>query len=126
MLKLHEPELLNASNSAEIFNLLSTLPGKVTDVDTLFEVMEDVAGNVTDVIIEDNRRRQVAFLLSEQGSWRGELDRHIKGSRTRLTRRTLKRSKSVMDMLLFSNKGKKNYINNLLFIKCILTSFRAR
>ena len=40
------------------------------DIDALLEAMENVAGTVTDVIIDDNRRRHVSLLLSERGSWR--------------------------------------------------------
>ncbi len=122
---MNESALLAADNSAEIFNILSTLPGKLDDVDALLEAMGDVGGAVTDVIIEDNRRRQVkhgsakvmtncalrlllvclydqvALVLINQGSWRGGLNRHLRGP-IRLTRRTMKRSKSVMDLLLFT------------------------
>ncbi len=60
MLKLHEGEITAADNSAAIFNVLSVLPGKMSDVAGLFKSVETVAGSVvTDVIIEDNRRRQV-------------------------------------------------------------------
>ncbi len=59
MLKMHEESLLSADNSASIFNLLSTLPSKVDDVEALLEAMGEVGASVTDVIIEDNRRRQV-------------------------------------------------------------------
>eukprot|EP00095_Tigriopus_kingsejongensis_P005364 maker-scaffold34_size539781-snap-gene-3.23 protein:Tk05364 transcript:maker-scaffold34_size539781-snap-gene-3.23-mRNA-1 annotation:"small g protein signaling modulator 3-like protein" len=108
MLKLHEVELLKQDNSAAIFNFLSTLPMKINDIDILTQTMVGMAPAVTDLIIEDNRRRHVAFLLSEQGSWRGELDRHMHGSKIKLTKRTMKRSKSVMDLLLFpkSHEGR--------------------
>ena len=112
MLKLHQEKILKAENSAEIFNILSTIPSKIDDVDALFEAMDEVAGNVTDVIIEDNRRRQVAFLLSERGSWRGGVINARNGSGpTRITRRTMKRSKSVVDMLLFTSKDADADIN---------------
>ncbi|TRY67052.1 hypothetical protein TCAL_07812 [Tigriopus californicus] len=101
MLRLHETELSQQDNSAAIFNFLSTLPIKINDIDSLMKAMEDVRPTITDIIIEDNRRRHVAFLLSEQGSWRGDLERHITGSKIKLTKRTMKRSKSVMDLLLF-------------------------
>jgi hypothetical protein len=54
----------------------------------------------------------VAFLLSEQGSWRGggvlSTSRGAGGSnnsRLKLTKRTMKRSKSVVDLLLFPRKS---------------------
>jgi hypothetical protein len=59
MLKMHEKEIVSADNSASIFNFLSTLPGRMFDLDGLFGAMEEAGGTVlTDVIIEDNRRRQ--------------------------------------------------------------------
>ena len=94
-------ELLEAENSADIFNILSTLPSKMDDVDALLEAMENVAGTVTDVIIDDNRRRHISILLSERGSWRPNLDRNLHGSSSRILKRTIKRSKSVVDILLF-------------------------
>ena len=60
MLKLHEEALLAADNSAQIFNILSTIPSKIDDVDVLLEAMRDAGSSVTDVIVEDNRRRQVS------------------------------------------------------------------
>jgi hypothetical protein len=35
MMSLHEEELLEADNSADIFNILSTLPSKMDDIDKL-------------------------------------------------------------------------------------------
>jgi len=77
MISLHEEELLEAENSADIFNILSTLPAKMDDVDALVGAMDNVAGTLTDVIVDDNRRRHVSMLLSERGSWRPNLDRHL-------------------------------------------------
>ena len=90
MFKVREEEIVSADNSAAIFNILSTLPAKLSDVDGLLKAMDLVAGTVvTDVIIEDNRRRQVAFLLSEQGSWRtGDIAAVARGNaRVRLVER---------------------------------------
>ena len=105
MLKINEEEALKAENSAEIFNFLSTLPSRMDDIDQILTAMDEVGSSVTDVIIEDNRRRQVALILSEQGSWRGDMGRNLKGLGPRLARRTMKRSKSVMDLLLFTGKN---------------------
>ena len=38
MISLKEKELLGADNSAKIFNILSTLPSSLDDVDTLLKV----------------------------------------------------------------------------------------
>ena len=44
MISLHEEELVEAENSADIFNILSTLPAKMDDIDELMDAMENVAG----------------------------------------------------------------------------------
>ncbi len=62
MLKLHESSLLSADNSAAIFNQLSTLPSRLDDLDALLRAMDEVGAAVTDVIVEDNRRRQARSL----------------------------------------------------------------
>ena len=41
---------------------------RIDDIDSLMESVEATA-SITDVIIEDNRRRHVTLLLSERGSW---------------------------------------------------------
>ena len=80
LLKCFSPqELLKSDNAAEIFNVLSTLPAGLTDVEDflmLWVLQAEEGGSssstldassVTDIIIEDNRRRHVSFLLSQQG-----------------------------------------------------------
>jgi hypothetical protein len=49
------------------------------DIEALLDAMENVAGTVTDVILDDNRRRHVSTLLAERGSWRPSLDRQLTG-----------------------------------------------
>ena len=50
MFKVREEEIVSADNSAAIFNILSTLPAKLSDVDGLLKAMDLVAGTVvTDV-----------------------------------------------------------------------------
>ena len=65
MLKLNEAELLACDNSASIFNLLSSLPGRLEDADALLSAVADgeTAAAVTDIIVEDNRRRQVPHVI---------------------------------------------------------------
>ncbi len=65
--------------------------------------MEEMCVGVTDVLLEDMRRKHVAVLLSEQGSWRSA---HSVAPRAQ--RRNFKRSKSVLDLLLFP-KVRKDY-----------------
>ena len=38
------------------------------DIDCLFDAME-ITNSITDMIIEDNRRRHVTVLVSERGTW---------------------------------------------------------
>ena len=77
---------------------------RVDDIDRLLNAME-ITSSVTDMIIEDNRRRHVTVLVSERGTWNVESEarnQNNEGSnnRGRLLKRTIKRSKSVMDMLM--------------------------
>jgi len=72
MLNLELESILKASNSASIFNCLTTLPAKMLDPDELLAAMLKENNFVTDVILEDNRRRQLAIVLAEQGSWRSD------------------------------------------------------
>ena len=96
--------------SSGSLNLRSTLIFKmlhfdrVDDIDRLLNAME-ITSSVTDMIIEDNRRRHVTVLVSERGTWNVESEarnQNNEGSnnRGRLLKRTIKRSKSVMDMLM--------------------------
>ena len=55
LLKMYETELLGATNAAEIFNTLSTIPSQVDDIDCLLSAME-ITDTITDMIIDDNRR----------------------------------------------------------------------
>jgi hypothetical protein len=45
---------------------------RLDDIDSLFEAMEASPTSITDVIIDDNRRRHVTILLSERGTWATE------------------------------------------------------
>ena len=99
------------------------------DIDQLLSFMEDT-GSITDVIIDDNRRRHVTVLLSERGTWNAELSatesknqRHkMEGTyRGRLLKRTIKRSKSVMDMFLPSSDAKDFDIYKAKNIKQVIT-----
>ena len=82
------------------------------DIDCVLSAMEKLEG-ITDVIIDDNRRRHVTVLMSET-TWSLDDAKHkaegaYRGGR--LIKRTIKRSKSVMDMFLSSadSKETENY-----------------
>ena len=95
----------SSSNFNPVWHFVLSFSGRVDDFSVLLAAMLETSSAVTDVIVEDNRRRHVAFLLSEQGSWRGDLDRHVKTNKMKLTKRSMKRSKSVVDLLLFPGKS---------------------
>ena len=87
---------------------------RLDDIDQLLEAME-ITACVTDVIIDDNRRRHITILLSERGNWSLESaatdsTKHIGTYRGRLFKRTIKRSKSVMNMFV-SNTESKDWEN---------------
>ena len=99
LLKMYEEELLSADNSAEIFNTLSTIPARVDDIDKVLIEME-MTNSITDMIIEDNRRRHVTVLVSERGTWAEDRNQNNEeNTRGRLIKRTIKRSQSVMGIL---------------------------
>ena len=79
------------------------------------EAIETTA-SITDVIIEDNRRRHVTLLLSERGTWNNTdseskfITKDSGSYRGRLFKRTIKRSKSVMGIFVSSsNKDLDTY-----------------
>jgi len=68
LLSIAAPELLLSKNSAQIFNSLSDAPGEIEDVSQLLEAAVDVAANLTNITIETQRRRYLAFLMADQGA----------------------------------------------------------
>lgn len=105
MIAMKEAELLKADNSAEIFNIISLLPNSVVDVDLLFETMLRTCCDpalVSDVIIEESRRRHVSSLLSKQGSWRSNLETHH-------------RSFFGLSLIHFFHTDLYDYISNFLY-----------
>lgn len=65
---MKEEELRTLDNSAQIFNSLSDVPGDVQDVEELIEVSYRVAGSLTDMVIESQRRKHLAYLMADQGA----------------------------------------------------------
>ena len=80
------------------------------------EAVEDMT-SITDVIIEDNRRRHTTLLLSERGTWNNAeseskiMHNHeVSGYRGKLLKRSIKRSKSIMGIFTpTSNKELDTY-----------------
>lgn len=102
MLKSKEPELKDLENSAQIFNAFSDIPGDVEDVDQLLERSFNLASSLTDVIIETHRRKHLAYLMADQGALvNPESTRNL--PKQHLNRRHIKRSKSMLQLLLFGD-----------------------
>ncbi|XP_041363348.1 small G protein signaling modulator 3-like isoform X1 [Gigantopelta aegis] len=99
MLKLKESELKKLDNSAQIFNALSDVPGDVQDVDDLIEVASRTAGSLTDVVVETHRRKHLAYLMADQGAIVNP-DQSRNLPKQQINKRHLKRSRSLVSMLL--------------------------
>lgn len=102
MLKIKEPDLQVLENSAQIFNALSDIPGEVDDVDKLFEVSYEIAGSLTDMALETHRRKHLAYLMADQGALLNpENSKNL--PKQHLNRRQLKRSKSMLQLIIFGD-----------------------
>lgn len=99
MLKIKEPDLKCLENSAQIFNSLSDIPGDIDDVEHLFEVSMAVGGSLSKTVIETHRRRHLAYLMADQGALVPETAPNL--PKQQLARRQVKKSKSMIQMLLF-------------------------
>ncbi|XP_058287785.1 small G protein signaling modulator 3 isoform X2 [Hylobates moloch] len=98
MLHLKEEELIQSENSACIFNTLSDIPSQMEDVELLLGVAMRLAGSLTDVAVETQRRKHLAYLIADQGQLLGA------GTLTNLSqvvRRRTQRRKSTITALLF-------------------------
>lgn len=105
MLKMREPELKRLENSAAIFNALSDIPGDIDDVEKLLEVSMQVASSLNDVMIEAYRRRHLAYLMADQGALVGNPEAAPNLPKQHLARRQVKKTKSVIQLLLFNENG---------------------
>ncbi|KAL1122962.1 hypothetical protein AAG570_003286 [Ranatra chinensis] len=104
MLKIKEPTLKGLENSAQIFNALSDIPGDIDDVEQLIEVSLEVASSLNDVVVETQRRRHLAYLMADQGALVGNPEATPNLPKQHLTRRQVKKSKSVIQLLLFGDE----------------------
>lgn len=64
---LQEDELIQSENSASIFNTLSDIPSQIEDAEVLLREAMRVAGSLTDVAVETQRRKHLAYLIADQG-----------------------------------------------------------
>ncbi|XP_052825542.1 small G protein signaling modulator 3 homolog isoform X2 [Octopus bimaculoides] len=107
MLKMKEEEMLTFDNSAQIFNALSDVPGDVQDVDKLIEISFNVAGSLTDTIVDTHRRKHLAYLMADQGAIvNPESAKNL--PKQQLNKRHLRRSRSLVSLLLWGNEEEED------------------
>lgn len=102
MLKIKEPHLKTLENSAQIFNALSDIPGDIDDVDKLLDISIELTSSLNDVTIETYRRRHLAYLMADQGTLVGNPESAPNLPKQHLSRRQIKKNKSVIQLLLFN------------------------
>ncbi|KAF5913882.1 small G protein signaling modulator 3 isoform X2 [Diceros bicornis minor] len=98
MLRLKEEELIQSENSASIFNTLSDIPSQIEDAEVLLGEAMRLAGSLTDVAVETQRRKHLAYLIADQGPLLGT---STTTSLSQVVRRRTQRRKSGITSLLF-------------------------
>ncbi|KAL6092428.1 hypothetical protein STEG23_031786, partial [Scotinomys teguina] len=98
MLRLKEEELIQSENSASIFNTLSDIPAQMEDAELLFGEAMRLAGSLTDVAVETQRRKHLAYLIADQGQTMGT---STTANLSQVVRRRTQRRKSGISSLLF-------------------------
>lgn len=99
LLKIKEPELKTLENSAQIFNSLSDIPREIDDVKKWFQISMEVGGSLSTMMVETHRRRCLAYLMVDQGALVGNPDNNPNLPKQTLTKRQIKKSKSMYDYL---------------------------
>ncbi|XP_077025055.1 small G protein signaling modulator 3 isoform X2 [Tamandua tetradactyla] len=100
MLRLKEEELIQSENSASIFNTLSDIPSQMEDAELLLGEAVRLAGSLTDVAVETQRRKHLAYLLADQGQLLGP---STTSGLSQVVRRRTQRRKSGLSSLLFDD-----------------------
>ncbi|XP_062058792.1 small G protein signaling modulator 3 isoform X1 [Lepus europaeus] len=98
MLRLKEEELIQSENSASIFNTLSDIPSQIHDAELLLAEAMRLAGSLTDVAVETQRRKHLAYLIADQGQLLGT---SATTNLSQVVRRRTQRRKSAITSLLF-------------------------
>ncbi|XP_044939744.1 small G protein signaling modulator 3 isoform X5 [Mustela putorius furo] len=98
MLRLKEEELIQSENSASIFNTLSDIPSQIEDAELLLGEAMRLAGSLTDVAVETQRRKHLAYLIADQGQLLGTT---ATTNLSQVVRRRTQRRKSGITSLLF-------------------------
>lgn len=65
MLKSKEPILLTLENAAQIFNVLSDLPGEMLNAEDLLQSAFRTSSSLTDIVLDTHRKKHLAFLIQE-------------------------------------------------------------
>ncbi|KAI8120779.1 Small G protein signaling modulator 3 like protein [Lucilia cuprina] len=112
MLKMKEKDLHNLENSAQIFNSLSDIPGEVDDVEDLFKLALEVGGSLSQTVIDTHRRRHLAYLMADQGGLVGNPEAVPNLPKQHLARRQVRKSKSILETLLFRGDNTGDEIKN--------------
>lgn len=68
---MQEEELIQSENSASIFNTLSDIPSQMDDAELLLAEAMRLAGALTDMAVETQRRKHLAYLIADQGQLLG-------------------------------------------------------
>lgn len=101
MLHLAEEELLKVESSADMFSLLSLLPGRCDCVDSLLAAAESCCGQSLDLELVDGlRRKHLGDIMADITSYSGVYREQSSVPRPWSSRRRLNRSKSIVDILL--------------------------
>ncbi|XP_021562699.1 small G protein signaling modulator 3 isoform X5 [Carlito syrichta] len=98
MLRLKEEELIQSENSASIFNTLSDIPSQIEDAELLLGAAMRLAGSLTDVAVETQRRKHLAYLIADQSQLLGA---GTTTSLSQVVRRRTQQRKSAITALLF-------------------------
>ncbi|CAG0914429.1 unnamed protein product [Notodromas monacha] len=119
MLKLEAHKMSETDNAADIFNLLSDIPGNMKEVPLLMTAFYEMGSQLSEVVISTQRRLQLAYLLASEGSLEAitprsylfgkeECEEGIDAkklsalsSHEQVYRRQIKRSKSLLESVGF-------------------------
>ncbi|KAM9324878.1 small G protein signaling modulator 3 [Gastrophryne carolinensis] len=101
MLKMKEEELIQSENSASIFNTLSDIPSQIEEPDVLLREAMLISGTLTEVMIEAQRRKHLAYLIADQGQLLNSTAAVTNLSK--IMRRQSQRRKSGITTLLFGD-----------------------
>ncbi|XP_025418644.1 small G protein signaling modulator 3 homolog [Sipha flava] len=116
LLKLKEPLLKTLDNSADIFNALSNIPGNINNIQELFEVCFDVCPEINNEKIEAYRRRYLGYLMADGGALVPNINSSTNLPKQHLNRRQIRKSRSLMQVLLFGDEINEN--NSKITLKC--------